>query len=126
MAIIKKLKKCASSGFDGVSSNLLLQISDYILKSITHLANLSFKKSIFLLVYKKSLVIPLYKTEETRDTLNYRPISLISSINKIIEKLANIQLQRFIINNNGISDKQFGLKEHICSQSAISYLANLV
>jgi hypothetical protein len=82
------LKQGTSPGFDSISSNLLLQISNYVVKPLTHLINLNFEKGIFPTIYKKAIICPIYKAGDERELHNYRPISLISSIAKVIEKCA--------------------------------------
>jgi len=62
-----------------------------VIKTLTHLINLSFEKGIFPLIYKKAVVCPIYKAGDLRELHNYRPISLISAIAKVIEKCAKIQ-----------------------------------
>lgn len=90
--MIKSLKKSTPLGFDSIYSNILLQISDYIVKPLTYLINLSFSKGIFPQVCKNSIISPIFKARYVKELSNYRPIALISSIAKILEKYAKFHL----------------------------------
>lgn len=81
-----------SPGFDIISSNILIQIADYIIKPLTHIINLSFFKGIFPQIYMRSIIFPTYKSGDTRELHNYRSIPLVSAIVKIIQKCAKHQL----------------------------------
>ena len=59
--------------------------------------NLSFKNGIYLDNLKVSKVIPVFKEKGSKlDYNNYRPISLLSNLNKIIEKLMHKRLSKFL------------------------------
>lgn len=51
------------------------------------MVNLSLSQGIFPIIYKTTIVTPLFKTGEKLDVNNYRPISLTSNIAKIFEKI---------------------------------------
>jgi len=126
LLIIKTLKKGTSPGFDNISSNTLLQIADHIISPITYLINLSFSKGVFPQIYKKSVIIPIYKTGDTRELQNYRPISLVSAIAKLIEKCAKLQFHRFITDKNALSVNQYGFRDNVGCQDAIVSLSNII
>ena len=69
------------------------------------LFNLSFKTGVFPSVLKAAKVIPIFKKDSKLDYSNYRPISLLSNIEKILEKLT------FLNNKNIIYDLQFGFRQ---------------
>lgn len=55
------------------------------------------------LIYNSILLTPIYKTGDPTELTNYRPISLVSEISKVLEKLAKIQLQKFINSKHSIN-----------------------
>jgi len=82
-------------------------------------------KKVYFQPYIKKLLYPIYKAGDERELHNYRPISLISSIAKVIEKCAKMQLNCFTFNNKTISDKQFGFRDNMGCHETISYFSEL-
>ena len=79
--------------------------------SLTELINLYFNPGKFPAVLKIARVTPTFKKGDRLDVNNYRPISLISSISKIIEKLIHKRLNSFLEQNNIFYPSQFGYRE---------------
>ena len=69
---------------------------------------MSFSTRQFTSVLKIAKVIPIYKKQSRVDYTNYRPISLLSNIEKIIEKLMYKRLSNFLDINNLLYSLQFG------------------
>ena len=87
---VSRLKSKKSSGYDGISNILLKSIIDEIYVPLTVIFNKSFKEGIFPDKMKIAEVIPLYKLKGQKDILNnYRPVSLLPVISKILEKLVH-------------------------------------
>ena len=63
-------------------------------------------------IYKISKVIPIHKNGDTSDLNNYRPISLLSIFNKIMEKLMHKQLYDFLQEHNILFQNQFGFRKN--------------
>ena len=57
------------------------------LESLSNLINLSFITVVFPNIAKIAKIVPLYKKDNKLECNNYRPISLLSNIGKLIEKL---------------------------------------
>ena len=60
---------------------------------------------------KLVMVIPIHKGGSTQDVNNYRPISLLSIFDKIIEKLMHKKLYSFLEKNNILFRNQFALAQ---------------
>ena len=65
---------------------------DVFLAPLAKLINRSFHNGVFPNILKKAEVIPIYKSESRVACSNYRPISLLSNIGKIIEKFMHKHL----------------------------------
>ena len=59
---------------------------------VTHIINLSIVTNKFPSAWKVSKVIPLYKKEDPLDPKNFRPVSILSDLSKILEKVVSIQI----------------------------------
>ena len=83
---IENLPSKNSSGYDGISNNLLKGIKFAIIAPLTKIFNLSVSTGEFPENMKLSEVIPLFKKGVLDLMVNYRPISLLITISKLLEK----------------------------------------
>jgi hypothetical protein len=67
---------------------------------------------------------PVSKKGDKSRTTNYRPISLLTSFSKVLEKATNIQLLKHIHENNILAEEQFGFRRQISTDTAIYKLLN--
>ncbi|CAB4022891.1 Hypothetical predicted protein, partial [Paramuricea clavata] len=70
----------------------------------------------------KVLLIPIYKSEDRTSFDNYRPISLLNSVAKVIEKIAYEQITDYLEENELLCPQQFGFRRGKCTQHAVTYL----
>ena len=66
---------------------------------------------VFPSVHKTAKVVPLFKKDSKLDYSNHRPFSLLSNIEKILEKVMCKRLYMFLKNNNNIYNLQFGFRQ---------------
>ena len=76
-----------SCGLDGISSKLIKIIEPAIIKPLTLLINQVLNTGIFPDELKIAKVIPIFKKDDPTLLKNYRPISLLSTLSKVIEKI---------------------------------------
>ena len=91
--------KC-SSGYDLISNKILKYIKNKISNSLTLITNQMLKTGNFPDQLKVSKVIPLYKKGDINTLTNYRPISLLPTLWKILERIIYNQLYSHFANNN--------------------------
>ena len=105
-----KLKPKNSAGPDNISSKLLKTIIPTIQSPLIHLFNLSCKTGYIPTELKTAKVVPIYKSDEKADFTNYRPISLLPSISKLLEKIVADQMFKFLYKNNILYQHQYGFR----------------
>ena len=77
---------------------------------------------VFPSVLKTAKVVPVFKKDLKLDYSNYRPIPLLSDIEKVLEKPMYKRLYTFLNNNNIIYNLQFGFREqHSTSHVLINH-----
>lgn len=81
--------------------------------------NLSFSLGIVPQSFKLANVIPVHKKGSISSLYNYRPISLLSVFNKLLEKLMCNRLLNFLDKNKVFYDKQFGFRAKHSTDHAI-------
>jgi hypothetical protein len=73
---------------------------------------------------KYSAIIPLFKNSNKTNVMNYRPISLLTSFLKVIEKAIFVRLLHHTKNNNILSNHQYDFRSDSSSELAIYNLIN--
>lgn len=106
--IIKQMKPKKSTGPDNISSWLLRELNLSISEPLSIIINKSMEQGIFPNQLKLAKIIPIYKSKDKEQFNNYRPISLLSSISKIFEKIVYKRLYTFI--EPVLYNKQFGFR----------------
>ena len=91
---------------------MLKEIKKEISGPLSSLINLSFDTGEFPNCLKLAKVIPVYKKGDQQECNNYRPISLLSNISKLIEKLLYNRLYKFLNQNKCLFNYQFGFWNH--------------
>ena len=109
--VISELKPKTSSGYDNISNKLLKQLHPVIITPLTEIINRSLSEGHFPDSMKTADTIPLYKAKERDNTNNYRPISLLLTLSKILEKIVHKRTVSFLDSNNIIYNRQYGFRE---------------
>ena len=107
--IIKSFKNKATR--DTKISALKIANDSYVFtNALAGVINRSFQQGLFPRQLKIARVTPIYKDGSKSDVSNYRPISLLSSMSKIYEKLMHTRILNFLESNNSLFDMQYGFR----------------
>jgi hypothetical protein len=90
------------------------------------MVNLCFKAGVFPVSLKHSIITPVYKGGDKDNINNYRPISVLPVLSKILERLLNNRLLEYLSKYNIISASQFGFRRGVSSEDAVVSLSSLV
>ena len=115
-----------SSGFDGISSKLLKIIEPAIIKSLTLVINQVINTGIFPDKLKIAKVIPIFKNDDSTLFKNYRPISLLPTISKVLEKIIHNQLSAYFIDSKLFFDNQYGFRPNHSTEYASLELVDII
>ena len=86
-SVLESLQLGKLSGPDGINNRILKELSSPLSRPLSHLSNYSMSKGIFPDIWKEANVSPLFKKDDPSSVSNYRPISLLNTIGKVMEKL---------------------------------------
>lgn len=125
-ATIDSLKLLGSVGWDGISSKVIKQNKEYLISPLTHICNLALTTGIFPTAFKKAIIIPVYKAGDRTLINNYRPISILPTLSKILERLLNNRLVSYLESMSILSPNQFGFRSGKSTADAVSQLTNFI
>ena len=120
--IIDKLPNKNSSGHDNLFNILLTQIKESITYPLTVIINQSITEGEFPNDMKAADESPLYKSKERYMVTNYRPISLLITMSKILEKVVYSRVYNFPVETEQLYQSQYGFRTGHSCQNAISEL----
>ena len=118
LSTINRLKNKSSHGFDNISNILIKKAKHVLVKPLTLLINQTLTTGEFPNELKISKVKPLFKTGDTLQINNYRPISLLPSVSKICEYIIFDQLLDYMETNQLLSLQQFGFRRGYSTELA--------
>ena len=124
--IVNSAKSKKACGYDNIDPYVVQQVIPQIATQLAHIFNRSFTTGIVPNKLKIAKVIPIYKNENPELFANYRPISILPSISKILERLMYNRLYNFLAEHNIISKKQYGFREKYSTYMAIIDLVDKI
>jgi len=110
--VTERLKSNSSAGFDEIPMSLVNQRLCYYIKQLVHIYNVSYQTGIFPDTMKKAKIRPLFKKGDRQDMQNYRSISILSALSKILEKLMYNRLLSFPKKHNVLINMLHGFKDN--------------
>lgn len=115
--------KC-SNGVQGVSAKMLRLGRDFFSPILCKLFNMSLDRVTYPDSLKLARVIPVHKSGPKNILQNFRPISILSCINKVYEKIIHSRLSSFFDHCHLLSINQFGFRNDCTTESDILQLVN--
>lgn len=98
-------------GFDKINTRIFKATYMSISGAIVHFLNLCLQQGVFPTLLKRAVVKPIYKAGDKQQFSNYRPISLLPVLSKLLEKLIYSRLNGHLDENNILNDNQFGFRK---------------
>ena len=117
--ILLALDVNSSMGPDGLHPHLLKACAVNLAYPLWKIFRLSLEEGTLSLLWKLSLVVPIFKKGSHADPLNYCPISLTSVVAKCLEHLISQELHTFFTESNMLSNHQFGFKPGMSTEDQL-------
>ena len=106
--VLKSLTTNKATGIDSISNKLLKECAHTLAEPLAFIFQLSLNMGVFPDSWKEALISAIFKKLDPSLTKNYRPISLLSSISKVFEKLVFNQTFPYLTKNKLLSPKNSG------------------
>lgn len=117
--LIEKLRSNCAVGSDGISGTFLKRFKNHLTPHLTHICNLAFASGIFPNALKLAVVHPVHKSGDRDQSNNYRPISILPTLSKLLERLMNNRLVKYLEQIHLLSSSQYGFRSGISTSNAV-------
>jgi hypothetical protein len=124
--IIKTFQTKSSCDLDRISIKLLKHVIFDVSVPLSHIFNLSLASGNFPSKLKTSRTVPIFKAGSPLLCDNYRPISLLSTLSKLLEKIVSRQLVAHLEDNNLIYEHQYGFQHGKSTEHNLIQLTNFL
>ena len=111
LVLVKQLCPNKATGPDSIPAKFCKLLGSLIAYPIMKIINMSFDQCIFPALWKQANVIPLQKKKGDTSLTNYRPISVLPILSKIIERVVKQQVMDHVTQHNLLSIKQSGFRQ---------------
>ena len=124
--LLANLKPKNSSCIDKIPTTILKTAPDNILYALTHVFNLSMLNGKFITNFKTAKVIPIFKKGNRTIVSNYRPISLLPTMSKVLEKIMYNRVISFLNKLDFFYKHQYGFRKKYSTCHATSVFAESI
>lgn len=121
---IEQISPSSGAGLDEIEPKYFKIASQVLMYPLADLFNMSLSTCELPSTWKSSRITPIFKGGDNLDQNDYRPISIISTIAKVFEKLVFNQLSHYLMTNNIISPLQSGFQSNHSTTTALLKFTN--
>ena len=123
---LSRLKVTKASGPDAITARRLKDAAPVIAKPITYLVNLTISTGPIPAEWKDARVTPIFQSGARNDVNNYRLISVLPLVSKIMERAIQVQFLAFLTEHDLLSDFQSGFRKKHSTETAVVYLTDYI
>ena len=111
LAQLRRLKIGKATGLDNIPARLLKNNAVIIAKHLARIINASLQRGKIPSAWKRACVIPLFKKGSVMNMDDYRPISVLPAISKLLEREVHKQLSKYLKEYKILSPYQYGFRK---------------
>ena len=123
---VRNLKNQKAAELDGLTAEILKVSLDVICDRLTHLVNESLSSGVFPKILKTAKVVPIFISGKKSSCKNYRPISILSVLSKVFERIVFERLYKFMQVNNLFYCHQYGFRSKMSTLQAVADIPELI
>ena len=122
--ILTSLNSCKATGLDGLTAKFIIDSAESIVKPLAYIFNLSIRSSVFPDDLKRAKIVPIYKKKAKTEPGNYRPVSVLSVISKVLERVICEQLTDYIEKHDYLYELLSGFRSSYSTDSCLIHLSD--
>ena len=124
--IVKSFDSKTSPDLDGLSLKFIKSVISDINIPLAHTFNLSLDQGIFPEKLKECRIVPIFKSGDPKICDNYRPISLVNTLSKILEKIVALKLTNHLQVNDLLYKHQYGFLRGKSTEHNLIHVVNYI
>ena len=124
--IINNLKAKTSFSHDFCSNKQIKYLVEEICYPLSHLINISFQNDFIPEKWKEAKVVPVFKAGDQTTPDNYRPISLLPTFSKVLEKAAATRILEYLDKHDILGQNQYGFRPNHCTEDLLLKLTEQI
>ena len=113
-------------GLDDVASRFLHDGAESIVLPVTHIINLSISNETVPAAFKDAKVVPVFKKGSKLDVGNYRPVSILNVLSKVLERTVHKQMDEYLKKRNLLFSHQSGFRGGYSTDTCLVDMSNYV
>ena len=122
---LKKIKKNKAAGLDELPGVLIKDSASVISKSLSYFLNLPLKTCQVPRDWKIMKITTIFKSGDSNNTDNNRPISVLPIISKVLKRAVHMQIMNYLEKYNLLSNNQFGYQKKQSTRLVTTLLLDL-
>ena len=123
---LSKLRTNKASGLDGISAKLLRDSAYVIAPYLTKIFKLSLRCGSFPDIWKKGRVTPIFKSGDPTSSNNYRPITILPTLSKLLERIVHHQVYNYLQEHKLLASQQFGFRSKLSTTIALAHFTEQI
>ncbi|CAB4036183.1 Hypothetical predicted protein, partial [Paramuricea clavata] len=123
---LSKLRTTKATGLDGISAKLLKDSAYIIAPYLTKIFNLSLRCGSFPDIWKKGRVTPIFKSGDPTSSNNYRPITILPTLSKLLERIVHHQVYNYLQEHKLLASQQFGFSSKLSTTIALAHFTEQI
>ena len=124
--IVSRFINKSSEDVNGLSMKVIKYIAHVIVKPLTYICNLSLKTGVFPNDLKTAKVLPMFKSDDKSEVSNYRPVSMLPQLSKVLEKIFETRLRNYINQKGFLFKGQYGFRKNHSTNLALNEMVNMI
>ena len=118
----RRLDANKATGPDGIAARVLKECAQELAGPLTKLFSACFQAGVQPSLWKEASVVPVFKTSSPSNPRNYRPVSLLPILSKVMEQIVNNQIVNHLERNHLLSPAQFGFRRGLGTVDLLTIL----
>ena len=121
---LRNLKRSKSPGLDDIPPSLLKDAENCLAEPLTYLINMH--RAGISNEWKQAKVLPLFKSGNATELDNYRPISILPILSKVLERVVHMQFIDYLESSRLLYKYQFGFRRQHSTNLAVTFFTDSV